>query len=923
MAQQLTKLCPNHDLQCYFYEPSAIAALSATSPTGFTVSGSWREQFDWAVVEWNRDNVFEHPALRNLPDGDLSGVQLSYLETRTNCISLDSTWYPTVDWPYLRVWAETNEQDTVYQIPLANYATPVGSYVAAAVQFELTGTLTAGDYIDLAWLDQQFNYQVTATDTLASAVTSLAAAINAAQGAGVTAASSGAQITLTCTTAGLGANGNRIGVYGTVSGQGTEGWSPASALFTGGASPAQWQVNLNFSELQDINGNPVPTSSVRKLRWTWAADIQPGEFQRTEFSVVVTNWTVTGSNLGYQVAGPGSYRIEDDDTQMQYQGVWAGGIGNPEAIGNYSGGSIQWTTTYGSQVSCSYLAQLPHTLYLGTRRNDSSGQATVQVDSLAPIVINLPILIAATPTPQPSGEDVLVRISIAQFTTPGSHTVTITNTGATGSFFYFDFLEIAVPSPNLPSFASNSILTLATDWDTLHSQALAPERTAWLINTLGFVGRCNHYAGALWFYELVQPGHVEANVTITFSGAPVFSQYTSITISGTLIQHQNLIGDTAQSMATCFALLINQGSTEVWAQANGAQLTLTARAFGTQGNGITVSVSTNTTQFTAQTSGPALAGGVDGPAESPNNILWRTDLQATPRLNRAARDWSSSFFAAMKGYGIDVTVSFSMELGNGDDTATTGIAQVYPDGTPAWLSTPSLQTNFSPTSTAFWQQVYQDMANLMAAAGLVPYLQFGEVQWWYFPDASGMPFYDAYTLSAFQTAYGRAMDVITSQNASPASYPQECAFLPSLIGQFTDTIAAFVQQAQPNTRFEVLYPPDTNNAPLTQVINLPTASWTPAKLNCFKTENFTYTGDRNLNLAQTSIDLPMTLGFTASQASHLVGISDCTTPWVKEQNLSIAAGLPNVVLFALDQFCLIGYGLPLGNGAGSSKYMGG
>jgi len=32
----------------------------------------------------NRDNVFEYPGLRNLPDGDLSGLQLSYQEERTN-----------------------------------------------------------------------------------------------------------------------------------------------------------------------------------------------------------------------------------------------------------------------------------------------------------------------------------------------------------------------------------------------------------------------------------------------------------------------------------------------------------------------------------------------------------------------------------------------------------------------------------------------------------------------------------------------------------------------------------------------------------------------------------------------------------------------------------------------------------------------
>ena len=146
----LSKLCPSQDLQCYFFQPSAVAALSATSATGFTVSGCWRQQFDWAVLEWNRDNVFEHPALRNLPDGDLSGIHLTYEETRTNCIPLDSTWYPTVDWPFLRIWADSNGTDAIYKVPLVNYATPMaGSYTAATVQFELEGTPTVGDYIEL------------------------------------------------------------------------------------------------------------------------------------------------------------------------------------------------------------------------------------------------------------------------------------------------------------------------------------------------------------------------------------------------------------------------------------------------------------------------------------------------------------------------------------------------------------------------------------------------------------------------------------------------------------------------------------------------------------------------------------------------------------------------------------------------------
>ena len=61
-------------------------------------------------------------------------------------------------------------------------------------------------------------------------------------------------------------------------------------------------------------------------------------------------------------------------------------------------------------------------------------------------------------------------------------------------------------------------MTLATDWDTEHSLALAPERTAWMIDSLGFTGRQNHYVGALWFYELVRTGNVYASGTVTFTG---------------------------------------------------------------------------------------------------------------------------------------------------------------------------------------------------------------------------------------------------------------------------------------------------------------------------------------------------------------------------------------------------------------------
>src|SRR5436305_1335032 len=218
MAETLQKLRPDRDLQCYFLRPSACAAMSQASATGFTLSGSWRQQFDWAVIEWNRDNTFEHPMLRNLPDGDLSGVQLSYEETRENCIPLDSTLFHTVDWPTLRVWADGAAEP--YYVPLKDHATAIeGSYSPASAVFTLSGTVTAGDYIQVSWLSEHYYYQLTATDSLPSAVHALANAINDLSST-VVASFSGAQLTLTYVgeSATPGANGNRLGAYAIVSG---------------------------------------------------------------------------------------------------------------------------------------------------------------------------------------------------------------------------------------------------------------------------------------------------------------------------------------------------------------------------------------------------------------------------------------------------------------------------------------------------------------------------------------------------------------------------------------------------------------------------------------------------------------------------------------------------------------------------------
>ena len=797
----------------------------------------------------------------------------------------------------------------------------LGDYIRYA-EFALSGTATAGEFVGLSFLTEAYTYEFLSGDSLANAALAIVDSVNLLSGV-MKATRSGSTIRLyytggaTIAASTAGANGNRFAVYSYSTGAAV--WDSGVKAFANGTSPTAWRVTLDFSALQgtitpDLSGTlyAIPTDRIRKMRWTYAADLQPAAFTRSEFSVAVSNWTVTGTNRSYSVAGPGSLRIEDHDALVVFSGAWT------EVRGNYSGGTIHKTTTPGDSLTCTYQATQSHTLYVGLRYTGIGGTVLFVVDGGAAVSVDLAI----------PAEDTLFRYSLGTFGA-GAHTMTATHTGAVGAEVYFDFLELAAPSSDLPAVTSQPVVTLATDWDTLHCISVPPERTAWMLKSLNFVGRANHYVGALWFYELVRVGHVYASATVTFSGTPAPSAYVTVTLgqigqppsSDTVLQKQIHVGDTANTIALAFAQELNRGYTGVWATALGGVLTITARTMGLAGNANTVAATTTSGGFTATASGSGFTGGTDG--------NWRTDLTASPALNRAVRDWSAAYFAALLGYGIDAVAAFSMELQHGDPTAGAGIAQMGPAGDPILLPTPALQTNFSPTSLAFWKVVYQEMAAIQAAAGLVPYLQFGEVQWWYFSNDglgtnfSGMPFYDAWNLATFAALYGHPLATITVNTVDPAAYPDESAYLPTVIGNFTDAIMSFVRGTQPACRFEVLYPTDVNQTAFNRAVNYPTVAWTPAALTCLKTEAFGFTFGRNLDQSWATLDFGGTMGFNAAERSHLVGAGDSTAAWVKEVRGAEGKRFESVVLFAIDQFCLIGYEVPLPGGSRRSFRTGG
>ena len=597
MSDQIFKLTPSGDLQCYFLTPSAVAAMSQASETGFMVSGKWRQQFDWAVVEWNRDNVFEHPAFRNLPDADLSGLTLTYDEQRTGCIPLESDLFPVVAWDQLRLWVPSGDgNEIVYYVALnsKSHATPItGSYVPASAIMTLTSSPGSGKRAGLAFLEEHHYYTVQESDQLSDIAAGIAADIQELSQT-FTATSSGASVIVTWnprnTTSPyqnlLGANGNRITMYGFAE-NGALVWQQPAAAFSGGAFPTKYRMSIDFANLQgktDDNPDPtqpVPTNNVRKLRWTWAADQQAASFAQVEFQVAISNWTVTGANRAYSIAGPGSRRIEDDNPAVSYTGAWT------SQTGNYSGSKIHSTGTLGDTCEVTYSETAEHQLFLGTRLFASGANLRVSIDGQSPAQ-QLSLFL--------NGEDVLVRVLLGTYG-PGTHTVSLAHAGPDLNAVYFDFIEIAYPSTDLPSFESQAQLSLATDWDTYHSQSLPAERTAWLINKLGFWGRVNHYTGALWFYELVRTGTQYASLTVTLSPIEGYSGSPTVVLafaapgasdSPTLVSHLVLVDDTSENVAEALAALINTGTNLLWASASASALTFTARAMGISGNGITV-----------------------------------------------------------------------------------------------------------------------------------------------------------------------------------------------------------------------------------------------------------------------------------------------------------------------------------------------
>jgi hypothetical protein len=228
---------------------------------------------------------------------------------------------------------------------------------------------------------------------------------------------------------------------------------------------------------------------------------------------------------------------------------------------------------------------------------------------------------------------------------------------------------------------------------------------------------------------------------VSFGGTWAAGDTVTLTIGAFALRKAVTTGDTPDTIAAHFVYYINAASISMRAEKSGSgQLTIYTR---TPNWGDTFAVDKVTVTGTIQTSGN-LNVGVDG--------IWQVDTTAANPLNYPIVQWHSDFFNNAAALGLSVTASFSMELVNPPDDGTVANTWQarYFDGKAVETDTgfsnlKSSQCAPIANMTNYQKAVFTAMAGLQNAAGLTPWLQFGEFLWWFFSSMAQPVGYCAFT----------------------------------------------------------------------------------------------------------------------------------------------------------------------------------
>ena len=903
MSERIYKLQPDRTLALRgFDDLGASAALHSATSNSFKVSGTFRDPADFAVlILYDADNFYEHPRLKYLPDFGFDGLTLTFDVRYTGLMALDSPKYATIDWPYLDYILADG---TKGRVALFSHATQVGGeYTKAAGTFEIVADgVQQYDRLTLWYLNLAFDYIAPAGGATATEVAQdLTAQINGANWAAngalipLRASAEGSVIRITADRPGV--DGNSLRLYAVAKNDRLK-TAVDSIHLTGGKSDAIWRVSVDFGQLG--------MREIRQMWLTFAPPLADGKaFEDTEWEASFTNWTLTGpeERRSLRVAGPNSVRVEENDSWCKYTGPWT------DESGFFSEGYAKRTANLGATVTVRYSCSSAHDLYLGTSLYGDRGTVAISVDGGAETLLNCKLQ---------SEPAVNSRRKIRAAVAPGDHTVTIRLAAA--GFFYFDFLEAAVVSDVPNPLPPKGNLSPALDYSTDHTYKVSPARLMHVFDNLGYQGPMNEYIGVFWWNQRKRVGATIPALTIRFEGSFAAGDQVFLNIGGQQCGKSVFPSETTETIARHFEYFINANYVGVWATSNGDTLTITSRspkpAYSYTFEARVERTSGSTGSFTVTGS---LTGGQPG--------KWVVDPVQTPALNRGARDWHADFFRQCQTRGREIVVSSSMELVNPPD----GFAAVFPDGQGVQTdvgfgSLISTHCAFVDAVRNYQARVFGCIADLQAAAGLTPSIQFGEYLWWFFTNktsanpAGGMALYHPEIASAAQAALGRPLVKFSLPTDNPAvNGSADAIFLRNRLRDHVAGIVAQVKASHPSARFELLFPYDVNHpqpagihelgGALNRFINLP-VEWElkgTSGFDSLKTEALDFGAwCRSLDLSRTAIELPMSLGWPKDSVRHLVPVFRAGYAWEKEVAMAQSAGLDAVNLWAFDHVCIFG-----------------
>jgi hypothetical protein len=289
---------------------------------------------------------------------------------------------------------------------------------------------------------------------------------------------------------------------------------------------------------------------------------------------------------------------------------------------------------------------------------------------------------------------------------------------------------------------------------------------------------------------------------------------------------------------------------------------------------------------------------------------WEMIDAVAPVMTEGARRWIRDLATHFLAAGIQASFAFSMECYR----PPAEMAARYWDGAPVELPVPSTQMHFGARVRAYLKQMYRECADEIASAGLPVILQFGETQWWYFPNESGMPFYDEETKAAFEASHGRAMHRFLANTDDPNDDIKSADFLRDRIWAYCQEVISYVRQFHPTAVFECLWPHDANRRQLNFHVNLPNEWKTAAYgIKYFRCEGFDYdVWQKNAVRMRQTMEFPLTLGRPPEECLYLTGIyGPPDPPMAQAYGMWRNRGLYSFCLWAFDQFCLNSRPVPL------------